>query len=298
MNREAQIRLAVFKWLEEQCALYDDVLPWSLLQHGFRFHGEQIALVGQQGIWKPKVFESIPLSIRSSPQAAYNDGVTDDGFLHYKYRGTDPNHRENVGLRKAMVERVPLVYFHGLSTGKYVAAWPVFIIGEDRRSLSFTATLDDKQQVQNEGLTSEDGDSSRRRYITASFRVRVHQRAFRTRVLEAYRSQCAFCTLRHAELLDAAHIIPDSDPHGEPVVSNGLSLCKIHHAAYDRHFIGVTPDYQIVVREDLLSEIDGPMLRHGIQEIHNRRLILPSKQAERPDRERLALRFEQFRRAI
>lgn len=197
-----------------------------------------------------------------------------------------------------MVERVPLVYFHGLSTGKYVAAWPVFIIGEDRRSLSFTATLDDKQQVQNEGLTSEDGDSSRRRYITASFRVRVHQRAFRTRVLEAYRSQCAFCKLRHAELLDAAHIIPDSDPHGEPVVSNGLSLCKIHHAAYDRHFIGVTPDYQIVVREDLLSEIDGPMLRHGIQEIHNRRLILPSKQAERPDRERLALRFEQFRRAI
>jgi putative restriction endonuclease len=117
-------------------------------------------------------------------------------------------------------------------------------------------------------------------------------------VLEAYRSQCAFCRLRHAELLDAAHIIPDNDLGGEPVVNNGLSLCKIHHAAYDRHFIGVTPDYQIVVRDDLLQEIDGPMLRHGIQGIHSQRLLLPKKEAERPDRDRLALRYEQFRKAI
>ncbi|NMB19996.1 MAG: hypothetical protein GX979_03960, partial [Firmicutes bacterium] len=126
----------------------------------------------------------------------------------------------------------------------------------------------------------------------------LHQRTFRTRVLKAYRSQCAFCRLRHAELLDAAHIIPDNHPQGEPVVSNGLSLCKIHHAAYDRHFIGVTPDYQIVVRGDLLEEIDGPMLRHGIQEIHKKQLILPTKQVEQPDRDRLALRYEQFLKVI
>ncbi|HKM43735.1 MAG TPA: HNH endonuclease, partial [Limnochordia bacterium] len=132
----------------------------------------------------------------------------------------------------------------------------------------------------------------------SSFRVRLHQQAFRTRVLQAYRSQCAFCSLRHAELLDAAHIIPDRDPQGEPVVSNGLSLCKIHHAAYDRHFIGVTPDYQIVVRRDLLEEIDGPMLRYGIQEIHKNQLILPTKQVEQPDRDRLALRYEQFQKVI
>ena len=50
-------------------------------------------------------------------------------------------------------------------------------------------------------------------------------------MLEAYQSQCAFCRLRRAELLDAAHIIPDSHPLGEPRVSNGLALCKIHHAA-------------------------------------------------------------------
>jgi putative restriction endonuclease len=60
-------------------------------------------------------------------------------------------------------------------------------------------------------------------------------------------------------LLGAAHIIPDSDPEGHPEVSNGLSLCKIHRAAFDRGIIGIRPDYAIEVREDALKEVDGPM---------------------------------------
>ncbi len=49
------------------------------------------------------------------------------------------------------------------------------------------------------------------------------------------------CRLKHVDLLDAAHILSDSDG-GQPVVTNGLSLCKIHHAAYDRGIVGVRPD--------------------------------------------------------
>ncbi|HHT90926.1 MAG: HNH endonuclease [Bacillota bacterium] len=298
MTREVQIRLAVFSWLQEQSVLYDDVLPWAVLQNNFTFEGQKIALVGQQGIWKPKAFKSIPLSIRTSSKGHYDDGLTADGLLRYKYRGTDPNHFENAGLRQAWMERVPLVYFYGLLPGKYLAAWPVFVIGEDRRNLAFTIAVDDVEHAQPGLLLGEDGQECRRRYVTASFRVRLHQKTFRARVLQAYGHQCAFCQLRHAELLDAAHITPDRDPQGEPVVSNGLSLCKIHHAAYDRHFIGVTPEYRIIVREDLLREHDGPMLRHGIQGIHRSKLALPKKQIEQPDRDRLALRFEQFLKAI
>ena len=33
--------------------------------------------------------------------------------------------------------KVPLVYLHALMPGKYLAAWPVFVIGEERRSLTF-----------------------------------------------------------------------------------------------------------------------------------------------------------------
>ena len=96
-------------------------------------------------------------------------------------------------------------------------------------------------------------------------------------------------------LQDAAHIIPDKEKGGEPVVPNGLSLCKILHAVYGSNIIGVSPDYQIVVREDVLQELDGPMLKHGIQQMHNQKIILPGDKTNWPDRERLEIRFNKFK---
>jgi len=81
---------------------------------------------------------------------------------------------------------------------------------------------------------------------------------FRQRVLRAYQQCCAICRLRHDELLEAAHILPDGHPLGEPVIPNGLALCKLHHAAFDLYLIGVTPDLEVTVRLDVLEEIDGP----------------------------------------
>jgi hypothetical protein len=75
-------------------------------------------------------------------------------------------------------------------------------------------------------------------------------------VLRAYQQCCAICRLRHDELLEAAHILPDIHPFGEPVVPNGLALCKLHHAAFDANIIGVTPDLDVTVRLDVLQEID------------------------------------------
>jgi putative restriction endonuclease len=94
--------------------------------------------------------------------------------------------------------------------------------------------------------------------------------------------------------LDAAHIINDTEPLGDPIVPNGLTLCKIHHSAFDVNIIGISPDYQIHVREDILHEIDGPMLKHGIQELNNRKIILPKHRFDYPDRERLEMRYEKF----
>lgn len=79
----------------------------------------------------------------------------------------------------------------------------------------------------------------RRKYNTYLAKTRLHQSFFRIRVLEAYQSQCAFCSLKYTQLLDAAHIIPDNEDKGEPLVTNGLSLYKIHHAAFDQNMIGV-----------------------------------------------------------
>jgi len=98
----------------------------------------------------------------------------------------------------------------------------------------------------------------------------MHQQEFRQRVPRAYREQCAIRRLRHEELLDAAHILPDGHPRGEPVVPNGLALCK---------------------------KPDGPMLKYGLQGFQDARLLLPRDPTLRPNREFVEERYGMFRRA-
>jgi putative restriction endonuclease len=141
------------------------------------------------------------------------------------------------------------------------------------------------------------GLDARRQYITVETRQRLHQRGFRERVLRAYQVQCAICRLRHQEFLDAAHILADTHPNGEPTVSNGIALCKIHHTAYDRHILGIRPDLVIELRTDILEEIDGPMLKYGLQEFHGKRLSIPRKIELQPNPKFLEERYAIFRTA-
>jgi putative restriction endonuclease len=300
---DSQVRVAAFRWIQQQVELIGDVLPLSILREGFQFEGTRVPLMGPQGIFKPAILPEIPLSITTVLHGPYDDSFANDGLLSYRYRGTDPAHRDNVGLRKAMQLQVPLAYFHGVVKGQYLAVWPVFVAGDDPARLTFKIVVDDAKTAE-EAARSGTGDASpareaesRRAYITSAVRIRLHQRGFRERVLRAYRDQCAFCRLRHRDLLDAAHIIPDNDETGDPTVTNGLSLCKIHHAAFDRLLIGVRPDYVVEVQPSILSEKDGPMLLHGLQGLHHTAIVLPSARADRPDPDRLAERYEKFRGA-
>lgn len=301
---DALVRIAAFRWLREQIQLHgDDVLPFRTLQQGFQYEGVRVPLLGQQGIFKPAVLPEIPLSIMTSSDGPYNDSFTSEGLLSYRYCGKDPMRYDNVGLRKAMARRTPLIYFHCVVKGCYLAIWPVFIVGDDPERLTFTVAADDVEIAEAaarhtaESLILAREADGRRAYITSTVKVRLHQRGFRERVLRAYRDQCALCRLRHRDLLDAAHIIPDADEAGAPLVNNGLSLCKIHHAAFDRLLIGIRPDYVVQVQQKVLTESDGPMLRHGLQGLHDSRLILPRARKDHPDPERLAKRFAEFESA-
>ena len=290
------IRTVAFKWLKNQTDIFGDVLDYRLLREGFIFQGNRISFLGPQGIWKPKAMD-LPISITSIPDGPYADSFTKDGFLNYKYMGTNPNHPVNARLREMWKRQIPLVYLYRVIEGKYLVVWPILIIGENQENLSFQVAADDMEYIterKENFAADETADNSRRSYLTVSVKQRVHQRSFREKILRAYHNQCALCRLKHTELLDAAHIIPDSEEGGEPIVSNGLSLCKIHHAAFDKHILGITPDYTIKLREDILREIDGPMLKYGLQSLENNKIILPSHLNERPDRDRLARRFQEF----
>jgi putative restriction endonuclease len=302
---DKRIRIAAFDWLTKQVALHGDVLPRPMLLQGFEIGGQRVPLVSPAGIFKPRVLPEIPISITTTTSGPYKDTMTPDGRILYKYRGTDPQHRDNVGLRTAMSRNTPLIYFHGLIPGKYMAIWPVFIVGDDPVGLTFSVAVDDEGYVSryaayqsSSSLPANQTDDGRRKYITTVVTQRLHQRSFRERVLHAYKGQCALCRLKHSELLDAAHIIPDGDPGGDPIVNNGLALCKLHHAAFDRFFLGIKPDYSIEIRRDILDEDDGPMLLHGLKNLQGKHIFSPTASAIRPSPERLEVRYEKFLASI
>jgi putative restriction endonuclease len=291
--------MAAFQWLAEQTSLRgEDVLPRALLQEGFQFNGERVPLLGPQGIFKPRLME-LPISITTTPGGPYNDIYGQGEVLQYRYRGNDPQHRDNIGLRKAMHQNLPLVYFYGLVPGQYLAVWPVYIIGDNISALTFQVVADEMSRVVLEPTQTlhQVSDNTRRQYITAQIQVRLHQRYFRERVLQAYHSQCALCRLRHRELLDAAHILPDSFPDSQPVVHNGLALCKLHHAAFDSFMLTVTPDYVIQIREDILEEEDGPVLQHALKGLNHTRIFLPNNPTDWPSQAALEWRNSKFQSA-
>jgi len=180
-----------------------------------------------------------------------------------------------------------------------VGIWPVFIVNDDPKRLTFTVAVDEKRELNfSDGFQVQDDVTDvRRRYATAAVLVRLHQRTFREKVLHAYRHACALCRLKHDSLLDAAHIIPDAEDAGEPLVSNGMSLCKLHHAAFDQYILGISPDFIVEIRTDILNETDGPMLKYGLQQMHGVRMQLPRREKDKPNRDALAERFQRFKSA-
>jgi putative restriction endonuclease len=116
-------------------------------------------------------------------------------------------------------------------------------------------------------------------------------------VMRAYRHRCAICTLRERALVQAAHIVPDGEPDGIAAVVDGLALCAIYHLAFDRNLLGIDPAGVVHIADRLLREIDGPMLRTGLQGFHGETIAVPRRPEDRPDPARLQARFERFVRA-
>ncbi len=266
----------------------------------FRFDGEPFRLMDpQRGIRKPKELAAA-LSIRTvyRPDGAkrpYEDEMGDDGLLRYKWRGEDLDHPENRALRSAMELELPLIWFFGVGVAMYQPIFPVYLLAEEPERHQFVII---PGAIRGLVDATSPAESQLRRYVMAESKRRLHQPVFRATVMRAYETRCAVCSLAHGQLLDAAHIVPDSDEAGIPTVRNGLAMCKIHHAAYDAHILGVSPDYIVKIRADLLDEIDGPMLQYGLKERHDQKLmVLPSVRAQRPDRDLLSISYERFRSA-
>jgi putative restriction endonuclease len=286
-------RQAAMQWLDQRPTPRVDFTWLST----FTFEGQRVALMDRQrGIRKPAGFDAA-LAIRTtftSPGQAppYADDIGSDGLQRYKYRGRDPEHSENVALRNAHRDGSPIIWFVGVAPGIYEPIYPVWVVGDEPEHLQFALAVEEGQRfLRTDQVMTDDT----RRWVERRTKQRLHQRVFRSQVLLAYGGKCAICKIRHTELLDAAHIIADGQPNGQPVVPNGLSLCKIHHAAFDHQILGIRPDLTIHVRQDILEEVDGWMLKGGIQGVHDTKLsVIPRMRSERPSQPRLEERYANF----
>ena len=242
-----------------------------------------------RGIWNPKDLAAT-LSVVSNPQGPYRDQELSDSLFAYDYRAGSID-GDNRKLRRAMDLKLPIVLLRTIAPGIFVPVFPVYVVGDDVPNRRFMLALDENLRLVTDPLHL---DPIEKTYAVRAVKQRLHQPEFRGRIMLAYKEKCAVCSLKHGQLLDAAHIIGDDKPHGLPIVQNGLSLCKIHHAAYDANLLGVSPDYVVCINRALMEEIDGPMLRHGLQEMDGKLLSVPAREIDRPSKELLAERFTEF----
>ena len=275
------------------------------LAPGFMFEGKRIPLVNpQRGIFKPRRMRYL-LSIRTVfPRPGGRIWYDDQRQVHrqifdgeetvdYAFMGQNPEAADNRWLKEACGNHIPVIYFLGVSPGRYQAVIPTYISDWDRDALKSTLAFGNPYQEE----FVAPGNSIERRYALHMVKERLHQATFREAVLYAYGRRCAITGLPETRLLDAAHIISDGDEAlGQPVVPNGLSLSKIHHAAFDAHLIGIDPDYRLHVSDRLLEKEDGPMLL-ALKQLNGSELHLPSRSQDYPDQDRLDHRFEVFRAA-
>lgn len=304
---EERVRLAAFDALQQRRAVHGEVLPTQVLRMPIVVDHEPVAIFNlASGIHTPRQLDGA-IGLNTAPPkphapAPYDDRFGDDGMFRYHYReprtastrAVQQAARDNEAVRVAMRRRLPLVYYFGVVPDRYRPFFPVYVVHDDPDAHEFHLDLTELGVRPSDDLVA---DAPARAYRAHLVRSRMHQARFREAVMRAYQHSCAICHLKRGELVDAAHIVGDADG-GQPVVPNGLALCKLHHAAFDRHILGVRPDLHIVIRQDILAEVDGPMLLHGLQGFHGLRLaVLPRRRDERPSPQVLEQRWEQFRAA-
>lgn len=278
----------------------------------FRLNGRLAQVMDfNRGIWNPSELSST-LSVVSDADRGgriwgadgetYSDRINmDTGLLEYSFQNGDPSKGHNVKLRNSIRTGMPVIVLRKYGPNFYVPIFPSYVVGEDLdRKIVFIAMDDSIKAAYDIGASG----ALEKKYVERLVHQRVHQPMFRARVMKAYtlpsagggnRPTCSVCRLQHVELLDAAHIITDASD-GEARVTNGIALCKLHHTAYDKNLVGISPDYRLHVNHDLLEEVDGPMLAHGFQALHLSQLNLPLRRQDWPSPENLDRRFEEFAR--
>lgn len=125
---------------------------------------------------------------------------------------------------------------------------------------------------------------------TKEFENIVRDATFRKNVVALYEQRCAFCKIRitsrdSGHIVDGAHIKPFAR-FKDDSYTNGLSLCKNHHWAFDHGWFGIDNDYRIIIPHDRLIE-EPPDASKRMADFHTALIHLPHQSDFYPRRDAL-----------
>ncbi len=128
----------------------------------------------------------------------------------------------------------------------------------------------------------------------AFVRQRVNQQFFRDAVLCSYENQCCITGLNIPSLLEACHISSwKDDVKNRTNPKNGLCMNTLFHRAFDKYLMTVTPDYNILISEQMIDGTQEEVFRDYLQRLTGTPIRLPEKFS--PDKEFLSRHYERYK---
>jgi hypothetical protein len=144
--------------------------------------------------------------------------------------------------------------------------------------------LKEQEELVNEAISSEPVLTEIRDTKQTFRKIKVRSAAFKTKIKELYEDSCAVCGIRRYNKaqnpeVEAAHIYP-VEKDGTDDLRNGLSLCKLHHWAFDGGLFVIEDNFEIKVLPDILNDFNyEEIYRFDGKKLHlpKNKQIIPNK---------------------
>lgn len=117
-------------------------------------------------------------------------------------------------------------------------------------------------------IDTDDERSASRRHQLVEIVRNFRDARFRPLVLRAYSYRCCLTGVA-LRLVDAAHVVPVSDPTSTDEPRNGVAMNPLLHRAYDAGLLGLLPGGRTALNERLLANLTKQKLDAGLDLIRS-----------------------------